>query len=231
MSLTSALQHTQDIEWLRSITKLPILIKGVLTREDAINAVEVGDAGIVVSNHGARQVDYTPATITVLEEVVHVVGGKVPVFLDGGIGRPTFYGLATKGEYGVRKVIQMMKDELELTMALSGCPSVEDITRSHYSVFSIVEVIAKIKQVDDAKFHLPTCDLDCCANDPVDGVCFLCCRDDGKSHALKTEAMAKEDMEEAAWAVVARMEAATMARMEAATMVKVVMEIKGGGGN
>nr|XP_023904907.1 peroxisomal (S)-2-hydroxy-acid oxidase GLO4-like [Quercus suber] len=116
----------------------------------AIKAVEIGVAGIVVSNHGARQLDYTPTTITVPEEVVHAIGGKVPVFLDGGvrqgtnvfkaialgaqavlIGRPTFYGLAAKGEYGVRKVIQMMKDELELTMALSGCPSVEDITRSH----------------------------------------------------------------------------------------------------
>nr|POF10939.1 peroxisomal (s)-2-hydroxy-acid oxidase glo4 [Quercus suber] len=140
----------RDIGWLRSITNLPILIKGVLTREDAIKATEVGVAGIVVSNHGARQLDYTPATITVLEEVVHAVGGKVPVFLDGGvrrgtdvfkalalgaqavlIGRPVVYGLAAKGEYGVRKVIHMLKDELELTMALSGCPSVKDITRSH----------------------------------------------------------------------------------------------------
>ncbi|XP_023916311.1 peroxisomal (S)-2-hydroxyacid oxidase GLO4 isoform X2 [Quercus suber] len=140
----------RDIGWLRSITNLPTLIKGVLTREDAIKATEVGVAGIVVSNHGARQLDYTPATITVLEEVVHAVGGKVPVFLDGGvrrgtdvfkalalgaqavlIGRPVVYGLAAKGEYGVRKVIHMLKDELELTMALSGCPSVKDITRSH----------------------------------------------------------------------------------------------------
>ncbi|KAK7833720.1 peroxisomal (s)-2-hydroxy-acid oxidase glo4, partial [Quercus suber] len=99
----------------------------------AIKAVEVGVARIVVSNHGARQLDYTPATITVLEEVVHAVGGKVLVFLDGGvwqgtdvfkalalgaqavlIGRPVIYGLAAKGEYGVRKVIQMLKDELEL---------------------------------------------------------------------------------------------------------------------
>ncbi|XP_050285214.1 peroxisomal (S)-2-hydroxyacid oxidase GLO4-like isoform X10 [Quercus robur] len=140
----------RDIGWLRSITNLPILIKGILTREDAIKATEVGVAGIVVSNHGARQLDYTPSTITVLEEVVHAVGGKVPVFLDGGvrrgtdvfkalalgaqavlIGRPVVYGLAAKGEYGVRKVIHMLKDELELTMALSGCPSVKDITRSH----------------------------------------------------------------------------------------------------
>uniref|UniRef100_A0A2N9F8Z5 (S)-2-hydroxy-acid oxidase n=1 Tax=Fagus sylvatica TaxID=28930 RepID=A0A2N9F8Z5_FAGSY len=140
----------KDIGWLRSITNLPILIKGVLTREDAIKAVEVGVAGIVVSNHGARQLDYTPATIAILEEIIHAIGGKIPVFFDGGvrrgtdvfkalalgaqavlIGRPVVYGLAAKGEYGVKRVVQMLKDELELTMALSGCPSVKDITRSH----------------------------------------------------------------------------------------------------
>jgi len=140
----------KDIEWLRSITSLPILIKGVLTHEDAIKAMEVGVAGIVVSNHGARQLDYSPATITVLEEVVRAVGGKIPVLIDGGvrrgtdifkalalgaqavmIGRPILYGLAAKGECGVRRVIEMLKDELELTMALSGCPTLKDITRSH----------------------------------------------------------------------------------------------------
>lgn len=140
----------KDLGWLRSITNLPILIKGVLTREDAIKAVEVGVDGIIVSNHGARQLDYSPATICVLEEVVHAVGGKVPVLFDGGVrrgtdvfkalalgaqavlvGRPVIYGLAAKGEYGVKRVINMFKDELELTMALSGCPSVKDITRSH----------------------------------------------------------------------------------------------------
>ncbi|KAF5466339.1 hypothetical protein F2P56_016272 [Juglans regia] len=140
----------KDVEWLRSITNMPILIKGILTREDAIKAAEIGVAGIVVSNHGARQLDYSPATITVLEEVVHAVGGKIPVLFDGGvrrgtdvfkalafgaqavlIGRPVVFGLAAKGEHGVKRVIQMLKDELELAMALSGCPSVKDITRSH----------------------------------------------------------------------------------------------------
>ncbi|CAL5443724.1 unnamed protein product [Camellia sinensis] len=159
-----------DIDWLRSVTSLPILVKGVLTAEDAIKAMEVGVAGIVVSNHGARQLDYSPATITVLEEcthtsfpsvflkqalycglkVVRAVGGKIPVLIDGGvrhgtdifkalalgaqavmIGRPVLYGLAAKGENGVRRVIEMLKDELELTMALSGCLTVKDITRSH----------------------------------------------------------------------------------------------------
>ncbi|XP_059455957.1 peroxisomal (S)-2-hydroxyacid oxidase GLO4-like [Corylus avellana] len=140
----------RDLGWLRSITNLPILIKWVLTREDAIKAVEVGVDGIIVSNHGARQLDYTPASISVLEEVVPAVGEKVPVLFDGGVrrgkdvfkalalgaqavlvGRPVVYGLAAKGEYGIKRVIEMLKDELELTMALSGCSSVKDITRSH----------------------------------------------------------------------------------------------------
>ncbi|KAF3451995.1 hypothetical protein FNV43_RR08091 [Rhamnella rubrinervis] len=140
----------EDIGWLRSITSLPILIKGVLTDEDARMAVEAGIEGIIVSNHGARQLDYTPATISVLEEVVHAVGGKVPVLFDGGVrrgtdvfkalglgakavlvGRPIIYGLAAMGEYGVRCVLEMLKDELELTMALSGCLSVQHITRGH----------------------------------------------------------------------------------------------------
>lgn len=140
----------KDIGWLRSITNLPVLLKGVLTHEDAIKAVEVGVDGIVVSNHGARQLDYAPPTISVLEEVVSAVKGKIPVLFDGGIrrgtdvfkalalgaqavliGRPAVYGLAAKGEYGVKRVIEMLRDELELTMALSGCPTLNHITRKH----------------------------------------------------------------------------------------------------
>ncbi|KAH7846176.1 hypothetical protein Vadar_010801 [Vaccinium darrowii] len=151
----------KDIEWLRSITSLPILLKGVLTPEDAIKATEVGVDGIIVSNHGARQLDYSPATITVLEEVVVAVGGKIPVFIDGGIrrgtdifkalalgakavmiGRPVLYGLAAKGEQGVRQVMEMLKNELELTMALSGCPTLKDITRSHLAAAGIVGSVA-----------------------------------------------------------------------------------------
>ncbi|XP_058079576.1 peroxisomal (S)-2-hydroxy-acid oxidase GLO4-like isoform X3 [Magnolia sinica] len=140
----------KDIGWLKSITSLPILIKGVLTAEDARMAVDAGVAGVIVSNHGARQLDYAPASITVLEEVVEAVAGRVPVLVDGGIrrgtdvfkalalgaqavmvGRPVIYGLAAKGEYGARRVIEMLRDELELTMALNGCRCVKDITRSY----------------------------------------------------------------------------------------------------
>ncbi|GAA0139965.1 oxidoreductase [Lithospermum erythrorhizon] len=140
----------KDMEWLRSITSLPILIKGVLTSEDARKAVEVGVAGIIVSNHGGRQLDYSPATINVLEEVVLSVQGKIPVLFDGGVrrgtdifkalclgaqavlvGRPVIYGLAARGERGVRQVLDMLKNELELTMALSGSCTISDISRNH----------------------------------------------------------------------------------------------------
>ncbi|KAI3873971.1 hypothetical protein MKW98_001620 [Papaver atlanticum] len=139
-----------DIGWLKSITNLPIILKGVLTSEDAIKAVEAGVAGIIVSNNGARQLDFVPATISVLEEVVQGVGGRIPVLFDGGIrrgtdvfkalalgaqavlvGRPVIYGLAAKGQNGVTRVIEMLRDELELTMTLCGCCSVKDITRNH----------------------------------------------------------------------------------------------------
>ncbi|XP_021627232.1 peroxisomal (S)-2-hydroxy-acid oxidase GLO4 isoform X3 [Manihot esculenta] len=79
----------KDVGWLKSITKLPIVVKGILTREDAMKAIEVGVEGIIVSNHGARQLDFTPATISALEEVVDAVKGKVPVLLDGGVRRGT----------------------------------------------------------------------------------------------------------------------------------------------
>ncbi|KAG5025024.1 hypothetical protein JHK86_020938 [Glycine max] len=140
----------KDIKWLQSITSLPIVVKGVLTAEDTRIAIQAGAAGIIVSNHGARQLDYVPATIMALEEVVKAAQGKIPVFLDGGIrrgtdvfkalalgaagvfiGRPVVFSLAADGETGVRKVLQMLRDEFELTMALSGCRSLKEITRDH----------------------------------------------------------------------------------------------------
>ncbi|KAL2494469.1 Peroxisomal (S)-2-hydroxy-acid oxidase GLO5 [Forsythia ovata] len=140
----------KDVKWLQTITRLPILVKGVLTAEDASLAVQAGAAGVIVSNHGARQLDYVPSTIMSLEEVVKAVQGKVPVFLDGGIrrgtdvfkalalgasgvfiGRPVVFSLAVDGEAGVRKVLKMLHDEFELTMALSGCRSIKEITRAH----------------------------------------------------------------------------------------------------
>ncbi|URE10989.1 Short chain alpha-hydroxy acid oxidase [Musa troglodytarum] len=140
----------KDVKWLQTVTSLPIIVKGVMTAEDTRLAIQAGVAGIVVSNHGARQLDYVPATINCLEEVVKAAQDQVPVFLDGGIrrgtdvfkalalgasgvfiGRPVVFALAADGEAGVRKVLQMLRDELELTMALSGCTSLKEITRHH----------------------------------------------------------------------------------------------------
>eukprot|EP00249_Psilotum_nudum_P018320 c26747_g1_i1 orf=584-1738(+) len=143
----------KDIKWMQSITNLPIFLKGVLTGEDAALAVEAGVAGIIVSNHGGRQLDYSSPSIIVLEEIVSAVCGRIPVLLDGGIrrgtdifkalalgasavliGRPILFGLAVDGEMGVKNVLQMLRNELELTMALAGCCSLKDISRSHIQI-------------------------------------------------------------------------------------------------
>ena len=137
----------KDIEWLAGITKLPVLVKGILRSDDALLAVKHGASGVIVSNHGARQLDTTPATISVLPEIVDAVGGKVEVYVDGGIrrgtdvlkalalgahavfiGRPVLWGLASGAEAGVRYVLEMLRQELDLAMALSGCPTLESIT-------------------------------------------------------------------------------------------------------
>ncbi|KAJ4912576.1 Peroxisomal (S)-2-hydroxy-acid oxidase GLO5 [Raphanus sativus] len=134
----------KDIKWLQSITSLPISSQGSRI------AVKFGAAGIIVSNHGARQLDYVPATIMALEEVVKAVEGRIPVFLDGGVrcgtdvfkalalgasgvfvGRPSLFSLAADGEAGVRKMLQMLRDEFQLTMALTGCRSLKEISRNH----------------------------------------------------------------------------------------------------
>jgi isopentenyl diphosphate isomerase/L-lactate dehydrogenase-like FMN-dependent dehydrogenase len=140
----------ESVDWLRSIARVPILIKGVIAGDDGRLAVEHGVAGIVVSNHGGRQLDGTLATIDALPDVVDAVAGRVPVLIDGGIrrgtdvfkavalgaaavliGRPYLWGLAAAGEDGVVSVLEMLRREVELTMALAGCPSVAAITGDH----------------------------------------------------------------------------------------------------
>ena len=138
----------KDIEWLARLTKLPVVVKGILRADDALRAVDHGASGIIVSNHGARQLDTAPATISVLSEIVDAVAGAVEVYVDGGIrrgtdvlkamaygaravlvGRPILWGLAVGGEAGVKSVLEMLRQEFDLAMALSGCPRVTDITR------------------------------------------------------------------------------------------------------
>jgi len=135
-----------DLTFLRSVTKLPILLKGVLDPEDARIALDRGVSGIVVSNHGGRQLDGAIASIDALPAVVAAVGGRVPVLLDSGIrggadvfkavalgaqavliGRPYVYGLALAGEEGVREVIRNLRAEFDLTMGLAGCASLDEI--------------------------------------------------------------------------------------------------------
>jgi 4-hydroxymandelate oxidase len=136
----------KDVEWLRGITKLPLLVKGILRADDAELALAHGAAGIIVSNHGGRQLDTAPATINVLARVAEVVGGRAEVFLDGGIrrgtdvlkalalgakgvfvGRPLLWGLANDGEKGAANVLRLLQEEFSLAMALSGCGSLEDL--------------------------------------------------------------------------------------------------------
>lgn len=136
----------KDIEWLRSITQLPIIVKGIMTAEDTREAVRRGVDGIWVSNHGARQLDTTPATIEALPEVVAAAGSRCEVYVDGGVrygtdalkaialgaravfvGRPAVWGLACGGEAGVKRVLELLRDELSLAMMLAGCSSVSDI--------------------------------------------------------------------------------------------------------
>ncbi|KTG03907.1 hypothetical protein cypCar_00003314 [Cyprinus carpio] len=139
----------KDVYWLQSLTRLPIIIKGILTKEDAELAIEHGVQGIIVSNHGGRQLDGVPATIDCLPEIVDAVQGRVEVYMDGGIrtgndvlkaialgakcvfiGRPAIWGLAYKGEEGVREILQILHDEFRLSMALSGCRNVAEINRN-----------------------------------------------------------------------------------------------------
>lgn len=139
----------EAVAWLREQTELPILLKGIMTAEDARLAVDHGVSGIVVSNHGGRQLDGIAATIDVLAEVCTAVDGRAEVLLDGGIrrgtdvlkalalgaravciGRPYLWALAAAGEAGVVDVLRILRDELVLAMALSGRPTISTIDRS-----------------------------------------------------------------------------------------------------
>lgn len=138
-----------DIDWLKSITRLPIILKGILHPDDAIRGIKAGASGIIVSNHGARQIDGVPATIDALGPIKEAVGDDIELYLDGGInegtdvlkalalgakcvflGRPTLWGLALNGKAGVDKTLQLMRDEFDTAMALSGCKDIRSINKN-----------------------------------------------------------------------------------------------------
>lgn len=129
-----------DVAWLRGLTSIPVLVKGIVHPADARLAVEHGADGIWVSNHGGRQLDTSVATIDALPEVVEAVDGRIPVLVDGGVrrgtdvvkalalgadavavGRPVLWGLAVDGEAGVRRVLDLLRGELDTSLALCGC--------------------------------------------------------------------------------------------------------------
>ena len=136
-------------DWLRGVTRLPLIIKGVLRAEDAKKAVSLGLDGIVVSNHGGRRLDGVPASIEQLPQVVEAVADRAEVYLDSGIrrgtdvfkalalgakavliGRPYAWALAADGEAGVTKVLQLLREELESAMLACGCATVGEINKS-----------------------------------------------------------------------------------------------------
>lgn len=137
------------VSWLRSTTRLPIVLKGIVRADDARRALDAGVDAIIVSNHGGRQLDGGEATILALPDVVEAVAGRLEVYVDGGfrrgsdmlkalslgargvfIGRPYLWGLAVGGDAGVRRVLEILRAELTLAMALAGCPSLAEIDRS-----------------------------------------------------------------------------------------------------
>merc|ERR1712048_450996 len=142
-----------DIAWLcKNPMGLPIYLKGIIHPEDAALCCDpsIGLAGVFVSNHGGRQLDACEATADVLEEICEAVAGRMPVFVDGGIrrgkdifralalgasavfiGRPAHWGLGLRGQAGVERVLEILRDELHRVMVLSGCPTISDISRRH----------------------------------------------------------------------------------------------------
>jgi 4-hydroxymandelate oxidase len=138
-TLHDAALTPRDIEWIRQATSLPVVVKGIVRGDDAIRAVDHGAAGIIVSNHGGRQLDTAIASIVALPDVVDAVGDRVEVYVDGGVrrgtdvikaialgaravllGRPILWGLAVDGEAGVRAVLELIRAEIDLAMALTG---------------------------------------------------------------------------------------------------------------
>jgi L-lactate dehydrogenase (cytochrome) len=139
-----------DAQWMMEQWGGSFVIKGILSPDDARRAVEVGADAIVVSNHGGRQLDHTPATLEVLPEIVNAVDGRAEVYLDSGvrrgtdvikalalgaraclIGRPYLYALAADGEAGVSRLMEIFRDEIRRSLALLGCPSVQELSRDY----------------------------------------------------------------------------------------------------
>jgi len=152
-ALAKAAVTWADLRWIRERWRGPIVVKGVLTGDDARRAIDAGAAAVVVSNHGGRQLDCVPASLRALPEVVQAVNGQVEVLMDGGVrrgtdvvkaiclgaravlcGRAYAYGLAAAGEVGVTRAIEILRTDVERTLRLLGCPSIAALNRSYVNV-------------------------------------------------------------------------------------------------
>ncbi|ORY65125.1 uncharacterized protein BCR38DRAFT_340822 [Pseudomassariella vexata] len=159
----ASLDWETTIPWLKANTKMQIWLKGVYTSEDVALAVEYGVDGVVVSNHGGRQLDGVPATLDSLRECVVAAGGRIPVAIDGGIrrgtdifkalalgashclvGRIPIWGLAYNGQAGVELALKILTDEFRICMALAGCRTIKDITRQHITFLNSEGILAKL---------------------------------------------------------------------------------------
>ncbi len=152
-ALASSTVTWQDLRWIRELWRGPVVIKGVLTGDDARRAIDEGASAVVVSNHGGRQLDCVPASLRVLPEIVAAVDGRIEVLMDGGIrrgsdivkaicmgaravlcGRAYAYGLAAAGDAGVTRALEILRADLERTLRLLGCPSVMALNRTYVNI-------------------------------------------------------------------------------------------------
>jgi L-lactate dehydrogenase (cytochrome) len=152
-ALASAVVTWEDLRWIRELWRGPLVVKGVLTGDDAKRAVDEGAAAVSVSNHGGRQLDGVPASIRALPEVVAAVNGRAEVWMDGGVrrggdivkalclgaravlcGRAYAYGLAAAGEAGVARALEILRADVERTLRLLGCASVSALDRSYVQI-------------------------------------------------------------------------------------------------
>lgn len=166
-ALSRAGASWEDLRWIRRIWRGPIVVKGVLTGDDARRAVDEGAAAVIVSNHGGRQLDCVSPTLHALPEIVEAVGAKVEVLMDGGvrrgsdiakaiclgaravlIGRAYAYGLAAAGEAGVIRAIEILKDDLRLTLTMLGCPSVDQLDATYLGAGGIGAVGKSLTKLD-----------------------------------------------------------------------------------
>ena len=158
--------HGRDIDWIRSITSLPLIIKGIIHPDDAREAVRYGVQGIIVSNHGGRQVDTCQSTIDALPDIMNAIRStnhQIDVYVDGGVrrgtdilkaialdaksvlvGRPVLWGLAVDGAQGVQNVLEILKKEFRIAMMLCGCESIDDIRKNNLLVMNDTQYRSKL---------------------------------------------------------------------------------------